>query len=69
MNILILLLFIIIIKLFEILVRYAHSSSADGKSNDENISQDDVYFVTPAENRIQGGMKQIVERGLNLSGS
>ena len=28
-----------------------------------------IYFITPAENTIQGGMKQIVERGLNLSGS
>ena len=25
--------------------------------------------LTPAENREQGGMKQIVEHGLNLSGS
>jgi len=26
-------------------------------------------FSTPAEDRKQGGMKQIVEQGLNLSGS
>ena len=65
----ILLLFIINILLFEILVQHADSSRADETCNDKKVSVDDLNFATPAENRIQGGMKQIVERGLNLSGS
>ena len=32
-------------------------------------SQSRLLSSTPAENRKQGGMKQIVEQGLNLSGS